>query len=269
MNPLTDLCSLLPPLRRLVRQAGAAILTVYNSDFAVQAKDDASPVTAADIEAERLILAGLAELTPDIPVVSEEAAAAGQRVDVSGGTFWLVDPLDGTKEFVKRNGEFTVNIGLVVDGRPQLGVLYAPIPDRLFAACPGQATVEDQGAQPRPIACRQPGPAGMIVLSSRSHRDPARFERFVADFRVAELHLSGSSLKFALIAAGEADLYPRFGPTMEWDTAAGHAILTAAGGCLTELDGTPLAYGKAGFGNPSFVAWGTARPPLALPRAIT
>jgi 3'(2'), 5'-bisphosphate nucleotidase len=259
-NTVIDYEALLAPLRALARQAGEAILEIYASDFAVNAKDDRSPVTEADLRAERIILAGLRVLTPEIPTVSEEAAAEGERTDVSGGTFWLVDPLDGTKEFVKRNGEFTVNIGLVVDGVPVAGVLFAPVPNRLFAASPGAATVEDGGAPPRPIACRPPPRDGLIVLSSRSHKDPTAFDAFMRPFTVADTRHTGSSLKFALVAAGEADLYPRFGRTMEWDTAAGHAILNAAGGCLTLPDGTPLTYGKPDFGNPSVVAWGTPAP---------
>jgi len=232
-------------------------MEVYGSDFAVNAKDDASPVTEADLRAEAIILDGLRRLTPEIPIVSEEAAAGGATYDVSAGTFWLVDPLDGTKEFVKRNGEFTVNIGLILDGVPVVGVLFAPVLDRLFAACPGHATVEERGAPPRPIACRPVPEDGMVVLSSRSHRDPSTFDAFISRFKVAEQRHSGSSLKFALVAAGEADIYPRFGRTMEWDTAAGHAILNAAGGCMTLADGSPLTYGKPGFENPSVIAWGT------------
>lgn len=260
---LTDaaLVELLPSLRQLARQAGDAVMRIYHSDFAVKAKEDKSPVTAADLESERIILAGLARLTPDIPVVSEEAAADGASFDVSGGTFWLVDPLDGTKEFVKRNGEFTVNIGLIINGEAKLGVVYAPAIDRLFSGAPGLCTVEDQGAAPRPARAREPGEAGWVVLSSRSHRDPARFDAFIKDFKVAETKFAGSSLKFALVGAGEADLYPRFGVTMEWDTAAGHAVLNAGGGALTEPDGTPLRYGKTGFVNPSVVAWGQRRKP--------
>jgi 3'(2'), 5'-bisphosphate nucleotidase len=262
---VSDLHRLLPPLRALVRQAAAAILAVYRGDFGVTVKQDASPVTAADLAAERIILAGLGLLAPDIPAVSEEATASGRQVDVGAGRFWLVDPLDGTKEFVKRNGEFTINIALVEDGTPVLGVLYAPVADRLFAALPGEATVEEGGRPPRRIACRQPPPGGLTVLSSRSHRNPAAFDAFVRPYAVAVVHRLGSSLKFGLIATGEADLYPRFGRTMEWDTAAGHAILRAAGGCLTSLDGAPLTYGKSGFANPPFVAWGTREPTLVNP----
>lgn len=257
---MIDYCQMLPAIKSLARDAGIAILDVYGSDFAVSRKDDASPVTEADLRAEAIILAGLRRIAPDIPVVSEEAMAAGAEVDVSGGRFWLVDPLDGTKEFVKRNGEFTVNIGLVWDGQPRLGVLYAPVLDRLFAGTPEGATLEEQGKPPRSIACRIPPRQGLTVLSSRSHPDPAQFEAFIRPFHVAEIRNSGSSLKFALIAAGEADLYPRFGRTMEWDIAAAHAILNAAGGCLSLPDGTPLTYGKPGFANPPFVAWGTVTP---------
>ncbi len=257
---VTDYAALLPALGLLARKAGAAILEVYRSDFEVRNKEDASPVTEADLKAEAIILAGLAALTPDIPVVSEEAAAAGARFDVSQGRFWLVDPLDGTKEFVAKNGEFTVNIGLIDNGVPVVGALFAPVPDRLFLAAPGRATVEDRGAPPRPISVRPRPEAGMVVLSSRSHRDSERFDTFIAPLPVAELRHSGSSLKFALVAAGEADLYPRFGRTMEWDTAAGHAILRAAGGCMTLPDGSPLLYGKDGFLNPPVVAWGAPQP---------
>lgn len=254
------ICSLLPAVKTMARDAGGAILEIYRSDFAVERKDDNSPVTEADLRAEAIILRGLRQLTPDIPVVSEEAMAAGAQVDVSGRRFWLVDPLDGTKEFVKRNGEFTVNIGLIWDGIPCLGVLFAPVIDRLFSGSPNGATLEEKGTAPRSICCRPTPSQGLTVLSSRSHRNPELFDNFIAPFHVVEILHSGSSLKFARIAAGEADLYPRFGPTMEWDTAAGHAILIAAGGCLSLPDGRPLTYGKQGFTNPSVVAWGTSVP---------
>ncbi len=250
--------ALLPELRAIARRAGAAILDVYAHDFAVTAKDDKSPVTEADVRSERIILDGLAALTPDIPVIAEEETAAG-RVPSHRERFWLVDPLDGTKEFVKRNGQFTVNIGLIENGRPALGVLYAPALDKLYAAADGQATLEEGGGL-RPIRCRRPSPAGLVVLGSASHRDSGTFEQFVARFPVAEIRRSGSALKYGLLAEGDADLYPRFGRMMEWDTAAGHAILDAAGGCLTLPDGAPLAYGKPGFVNPPVVAWGTPRP---------
>jgi 3'(2'), 5'-bisphosphate nucleotidase len=255
-----DFAPLLDDLRQLARLAGAAVLDVYGQDFDVDRKADASPVTEADLRSERIILEGLARLTPSLPVVSEEAAAAGVRPDIGQGHFWLVDPLDGTKEFVKRNGEFTVNIGLVWDGAPRVGILFAPALARLFSAIPGQAWVEDGATAPRPIHCRLPPADGLVVLSSRSHRNPDRFDDFLRPFRVAATRHTGSSLKFAEIAAGEADLYPRFGPTMEWDTAAGHAILLAAGGSLSTLDEQPLRYGKPGFINPEFIAQGAPQP---------
>jgi 3'(2'), 5'-bisphosphate nucleotidase len=255
-----DFAALLDDLRHLARLAGAAVLDVYGQDFNVDRKEDASPVTEADLRSEHIILNGLARLTPDIPVVSEEATAAGVCTDIGQGRFWLVDPLDGTKEFVRRNGEFTVNIGLIWDGIPRVGILFAPALGRLFSAIPGQARVEDGDAAPRPIHCRTPPTDGLVVLSSRSHRNPDRFDAFLRPFRVAATRHSGSSLKFAEIAAGEADLYPRFGPTMEWDTAAGHAILLAAGGSLCTLDEQPLRYGKTGFINSEFIAWSTPQP---------
>jgi len=256
---MSDRSPLLPELRALARRAGAAILEVYRSDFAVTAKDDKSPLTEADLRSQRIILEGLRALTPDIPAIAEEEEAAGKS-PAQRGRFWLVDPLDGTKEFVKKNGQFTVNIALIEGGRPVLGVLYAPVPDLLFAAADGRATLERKGAVARPIACRTPSPKGLVVLASSSHRDAEAFDRFVARFPVAEIRRSGSALKYGMLAAGEADLYPRFGRTMEWDTAAGHAILDAAGGCLTLPDGAPLAYGKPGYANPPVVAWGSGRP---------
>ncbi len=250
--PLSDLLERLLPI---VRDAGDVVMSVYATDFSVRGKDDASPVTEADERAEAVILAGLAALTPDVPVVAEEAVAAG-RVPAIGRRFWLVDPLDGTKEFIKRNGEFTVNIALVEDGRPLLGVVLAPALDKLYAGeVGGDAFVEDGNGR-RSISCRVPPAEGLTVLASRSHGDAAALDTFLADRKVAKLASAGSSLKLCLIAAGEADLYPRLGRTMEWDIAAGHAVLAAAGGHVTDLDGRPLAYAKRGFENPHFAAWG-------------
>ena len=251
-TPRTELLEALLPV---VREAGAVIMQVYTTDFTVRGKDDASPVTEADERAEALILPALARLTPDIPIVAEEAVAAG-RIPQVGKRFWLVDPLDGTKEFISRNGEFTVNVALVEDGNPVLGVVFAPALDRLFAGLVGHcAFVEEHGTR-RPIAVRKPPPEGLTVVASRSHGDPSALDAFLAGRKVAALRSAGSSLKICLVATGEADLYPRLGRTMEWDIAAGHAVLSAAGGRLTELDGHPLRYAKPDFANPFFVAAG-------------
>lgn len=246
---------LLEPLEAIARAAGAAIMEIYDTDFAVHAKDDASPVTDADQRAEACILAALEALAPDIPAVSEEAAAAGRIPDV-GARFWLVDPLDGTKEFVGRNGEFTVNIALIENGFPTLGVVYAPALDCLFAGAAGVGAFREDAAGRRAIACRSVPPAGLDVVASRSHGDVAALDAFLDGQRINSVRGAGSSLKLCLIAAGEADLYPRLGRTMEWDIAAGHAVLAAAGGSVRTLEGTELAYGKQGLDNPHFVASG-------------
>lgn len=241
------------------RDAAVAIMAVYATDFEVRGKDDASPVTAADEAAEAVILAALARCAPDIPAVSEEAAARGD-IPRTGERFWLVDPLDGTKEFISRNGEFTVNIALIEQGRPVMGVVLAPALDRLYAGrlLPGggaEAFVEARGAR-RAIRCRAVPQEGLTVVSSRSHGDAVALDTFLAGRRVAHSVNAGSSLKLCLVAAGEADLYPRLGRTMEWDIAAGHAVLRAAGGEVRTLDGQPLRYGKPGLDNPHFVASG-------------
>lgn len=253
---MLDRPALLDRLLPIVRDAGELIMTIYRSDFSVRGKADQSPVTEADERAEALILPALAALLPGTPIVAEEAVAAG-KVPSVGERFWLVDPLDGTKEFISRNGEFTVNIALIENGRPTLGVVLAPALDRLFAGAVGHgAFIEDANGR-RPIAVRAVPEAGLTVVASRSHGDAAALDAFLAGRQVAELRGAGSSLKICLIAAGEADLYPRLGRTMEWDIAAGHAVLAAAGGQLTRIDGTPLRYGKPDFANPHFVAAGT------------
>jgi 3'(2'), 5'-bisphosphate nucleotidase len=246
-------------ISEIARRAGAAILEVYATDFDVRGKADASPVTAADEKAEALILSDLRLLTPDIPIVSEEAAAAGKTPAVDA-RFWLVDPLDGTKEFISRNGEFTVNIALIEQGRPTLGVVFAPALGRLFSGAEGCGARLDEESGSRAIACRAVPAEGLTVVSSRSHGDAAALDQFLRPRLVAANVNAGSSLKFCLVAAGEADLYPRFGRTMEWDTAAGDAVLRAAGGRVTDLDGRDLQYGKPGFANPHFVATGPASP---------
>ncbi|MCC6921290.1 MAG: 3'(2'),5'-bisphosphate nucleotidase CysQ [Alphaproteobacteria bacterium] len=257
---------LLGDLLALAAQAGALIMDHYAAGLRGRTKADDSPVTDADEDAERLILAGLERLAPGIPVVSEEAAAAGRWPKIAD-RFFLVDPLDGTKEFLARNGEFTVNIALIVDGRPATGVVYAPAFARLFGADAAGAVelhwppAETAVALPslsaaQPIRARQEA-AHPIALWSRTH-DLHRADEYRELYRVSAARVLGSSLKFCLLAAGEADLYPRHGPTMDWDTAAGQAVLEAAGGSVRDLQGRPLGYGKTGdgFRNPSFVARG-------------
>ena len=251
-----DLAGLLPALEALARQAGAAIMEVYHSDFAVRTKGDASPVTAADERAEAIILPGLERLTPGIPIVAEEQVAAGRIPEVGNGPFWLVDPLDGTKEFVKRNGEFTVNIGLIVAGVPALGVVLAPAARTLWSGAAGKASKVEATGERRAIACRRLPAAGAVVLTSRSHNSPDALAAWMARFPGASLDFAGSSLKFCKVAEGTADLYPRFGPTCEWDTAAARAVLLAAGGAVETFDGQALAYAKPKFLNPDFIARG-------------
>ena len=254
-------------LARIAWRAGEIILRHY-ADTAITArsKDDNSPVTAADEEAEKYILARLRALAPGVPVLAEEEVASGKISDI-GTRFFLVDPLDGTKEFLSRNGEFTVNIGEIVDGRPVRGVVFAPAKARLLLgdeSCGACELHVDPETEPdfekrRPIFAR-PSPAdGLVAVASRSHRD-AKTDEYLARFPVKEFVSAGSSLKFCLVAAGEADIYPRLGRTMEWDTAAGHAVLAAAGGSVVTIDGRPFVYGKVEekFANPFFVARGRA-----------
>ena len=251
----SDQQQLVDALIPLSRAAGRLIMDIYHSDFAVRGKADASPVTEADEKAEAIILEGLAALPLSFPVVAEEACAAGNIPDVDD-CFWLVDPLDGTREFVNRNGEFTVNIALIEHGRPILGVVLAPALDQLYTgSLAGGAFYQDSSGR-HAIRVRQPAADGMDVLASRSHGDADALQRLLAGRRVRNLINAGSSLKLCLIAAGKADLYPRQGRTMEWDIAAGHAVLAAAGGQIQTFDGAPLLYGKPGFENPHFVASG-------------
>jgi len=250
-----DLPRLLPPVVALAERAGALILEHYRDGVAVRAKADASPVTVADEAAEVLILEGLAELTPEIPVVAEETVAAGHVPELGDGRFWLVDPLDGTKEFLSRNGEFTVNIALIEGREPVLGVVFAPALGKVWWGARGAGAMLRDAAGERPIAARPRPASGIVAVASRSHSDP-QTEAFLDQMGVAERISAGSSLKFCLVAEGRADVYPRFGPTMEWDTAAGHAVLRAAGGQVTTRDGAPFTYRKPGFRNPEFIARG-------------
>ena len=266
MPTYPDRTTLLEGLVEAALVAGAAIQRHFEADVGHELKADNSPVTAADRDAEAIILTALAGLDPETPVVAEEEAAAGRTPAVET-RFYLVDPLDGTREFVRRGTDFTVNIGLVEGGVPTLGVVYAPARAALYAgdAARGlawRARVEPGASPPRtrtPMACRTPaGP--LRVVASRSHGDP-RTDRYLEALDVGERVNVGSSLKLGLVAAGEADLYPRTGPTMEWDTAAGHAVLLAAGGRMAAPDGTPFRYGKPGFRNGAFVASGPFDPP--------
>jgi len=249
--------TLSPRLETLVRIARAAAVVVmrhYEAGCDAREKSDRSPVTDADEEAERLILAELAKEFPGVPVVAEEEAAAG-RVSQVGSRFFLVDPVDGTKEFVKRGGEFTVNIGEIVAGEPVSGVVLAPAIGRLFVGAAGEGAYELAHGTVRDIACRAPAGDGLVAVSSRSHPD-AKTDELLKTLPIKGHTNAGSSLKFCLVAAGEADIYPRAGQTMEWDTAAGHAVLRAAGGKVTNWDGTPFRYGKPDFRNGPFIARG-------------
>jgi len=244
--------------------AGEIVLAHYAGTAPARRKTDQSPVTDADEEAEAYILAQLRARWPEVPIIAEEAVAAG-RVEKIGTRFFLVDPLDGTKEFISRNGEFTVNIAEIVDGAPVRGVVYLPAKHRMFVGerengafeIPVAPDSKPDFAAARAIHVRAAPVDGLAAVASRSHRDAATDE-YLAKFKVKDFVAAGSSLKFCLVAAGEADLYPRIGRTMEWDVAAGHAVLAAAGGTVTQLDGAPFVYGKAaeGFANPFFVARG-------------
>lgn len=252
----TDTAHLIDDVRRIACAAGDEIMARYRGPHIVRTKSDSTPVTAADEAAERLILVRLRALTPEVPIIAEESVASGAAPETAGEPFWLVDPLDGTKEFLRRNDEFTVNIALIERGRPVLGVVHAPALGRTyFAGAPGRAFAERAGEPARQIRARTPPPEGAIAAISRSHRD-AGTDRYLGETRVASEIVAGSALKFGLLASGEADLYPRIGPTMEWDTAAGHVVLAAAGGSVRTLDGRELRYGKPGFLNPPFVARG-------------
>ena len=239
--------------------AGSEIMAIYATDFSAKAKGDLTPVTEADEAAEKIILDGLAKLGGGVPVISEEAASAGRIPEVSD-RFFLVDPLDGTKEFISRNGEFTVNIALIENGVPVAGVVHAPALKRIFWGELGKGAAEgridgDVAGQWKGLGVRPLPTDGAVVVASRSHRDAAT-DDYLRKVKVKSLCSAGSSLKFCLIAAAEADLYPRFGRTMEWDTAAGHAVLLAAGGTVRTVEGPDLTYGKRarGFDNPGFIA---------------
>jgi len=265
----SDPAGMLEVFERLALAAGRRVMQVFHGASTFESKADSSPVTEADRDSERIILAGLREAFPQIPCVAEEECAAGIVPAALGEAFFLVDPLDGTKEFVNRRTDFTVNIALVRNGAPEVGVVFAPCSGRFFSGRPGLAEALAVDAdfaitERRPVHVRD-AVAPLAVVASRSHMD-ARTEGFIRQLAAAEIVSVGSSLKFCLLAAGEADVYPRFGPTMEWDTAAGDAVLRAAGGLTVAPGGEALTYGKRGregvadYLNPSFVARGKIDP---------
>ncbi len=254
-----DFAQLVGTMRRLAIEAGAVIMEIYGApDFDVRAKSDTSPVTEADEAADRLIAAGLRAAFPGVPLITEEEAASHR---LRASTFLIVDPLDGTKEFIQRRGDFTVNIAYVQEGVPVRGVVYAPAKGRLFYTEADGRAVEETGpfdaetpGAVRALSVSTPDNDALMVVASKSHRDQAT-DDYIARYAVRDMTSAGSSLKFCLIATGEADLYPRLGRTMEWDTAAGDAVLRGAGGHVVRFDDlTPLAYGKPGWDNPFFIA---------------
>lgn len=254
-------------LASIALAAGKEIMRVYRTDFGVSHKDDHSVLTEADGLAEAIILKGLAEADPTLQVIAEESVAGGHMPE-HGARFALVDPLDGTKEFVAKNGEFTVNIAIIEHGRPVMGVVYVPAQHRLFVAESPAFAWQSKTAPDGPVPTKRsplrirPAPAkGLTAVASKSHRSPDTDE-WLSHYPIAEITGAGSALKFCLVAAGEADVYPRLGRTMEWDTAAGQAIVEAAGGRVLTITGEPLLYGKRerGYDNPSFVVFGDVTP---------
>lgn len=258
LEHLPALCNV---VRSIAEEAGLVTLDYFDAAGCggIDTKGDGSPVTAADLAAEAIIEKALGALIPGIPVVGEEAVSKGRLPGLSQVEhFWLVDPVDGTKEFISGSGDYTVNIALVRKGEPVLGVVYAPAKGEMYAGCgPGTAVrfLEDTGRE-KQIEVRKPPERGLTVVASRSHGDAGRLDAFLSGYKVEKLLKRGSSLKICAVAAGKADLYPRFGPTCEWDTAAGDAVLRSAGGIMTDFSGAPLTYGKSaeGFVNPEFVA---------------
>ena len=254
--------AILDQVAQICREAGAVIMPHFEAEgMAFDNKDDArkSQVTAADTEAEAMILPALAALNPNVPIVAEEEASDGRVPDISGGEFWLVDPLDGTKEFIKKIPEFTVNIGLIRNGKPVLGLVYSPASNDMYVGSTALdiAYQERDGEARKPLKVRPVNANGITICLSRTYGQSVELNHFLERFRVEKQVDAGSSIKFCLIARGEADVYPRYGGSMEWDTAAAHAVLNAAGGRVCRIDDGPdLAYGKPEFRNSYFVAWG-------------
>ena len=262
---MTDHARLLEEIAEAAREAGEAILTVVRRGFDVEAKQDSSPVTGADRAAELVILAALARAAPGVPVIAEEEVAAG-RIPAHGDLFFLVDPLDGTKEFVRGGDDYTVNIGLIEGGTPKLGAVFAPATGRLHGGLVGEGAWLDEGSGQRPIAVR-PRSEQLIAVASKSHLNQATIDYLCDAAGGCDYVAIGSSLKFCIVAEGKADIYPRASPTSEWDTAAGHAVLLAAGGLVDGPDGDSLRYGKPTFLNRGFVATSGWKP-LRLDRFL-
>lgn len=252
-----DIGALADPVREIAARAGAVIEAIRAGGFGVAAKDDRTPVTDADHAAEAVILPALRQLTPDFAIVSEEAADRGETGEIGAGPAWLVDPLDGTREFVEGGKEYSVNIGLVADRRPVFGVIHGPaLGVTYWTAGRTGAFRAEGGGSGEPIAVRRQPQAGPTVVTSRFHGRSGRLAEYLDSLAIVERIFMSSALKFGVLAEGRADVYPRFGRTSEWDTAAGHAILRAAGGRVATLEGDELAYGKPGYLNPGFIARG-------------
>jgi 3'(2'), 5'-bisphosphate nucleotidase len=255
MSPgMTD-NDLLALAARLAREAGEAILEVRARSFETLRKHDDSPVTEADHAAERIIVAGLRAALPEVPVVAEEEIAAG-HVPAQADAFWLVDPLDGTREFVNLRDDFVVNIGLMRGGRPALGVVGVPATGEIYGGIVGQGAWKRDAAGERAIRVRRAPPEGLTVMASRSHANEEKLAEFLHGKKIAAVTNIGSALKFCRLAEGLVDCYPRFGRTMEWDTGAPQAVVEAAGGSVRTLEGAPLLYGKPGWENPHFICFG-------------
>jgi 3'(2'), 5'-bisphosphate nucleotidase len=259
----TDYGRLIDELAVAAREAGEAILEIVKRGFEVESKQDTSPVTEADRAAELVILAALARAAPGVPVIAEEEVAAG-RIPAHDDTYFLVDPLDGTKEFVRGGDDYTVNIGLIEQGAPKLGVVFAPATGRLHGGCVGEGAWLDEGRGRAAIRVRERGES-VTAVASKSHLNQATIDYLEAAVGKCGYVSVGSSLKFCIVAEGRADIYPRAAPTSEWDTAAGHAVLLSAGGLVDGPDGESLRYGKRAFLNRAFVATSGWKPPRLEP----
>jgi 3'(2'), 5'-bisphosphate nucleotidase len=247
--------TLLPEVLKIADAASKEVLSIYNTDFKVNYKADQSPITAADLASHHVIVDGLRELTPDVPVLSEEGASLPWEERKQWSRFWLIDPIDGTKDFTQRTGEFTVNIALIEDGEAVLGVVTAPVLDEAYWGAKGEGAYKrDKTGKVHKIKVSNPEDAVLVVAIKNHLNDDTK--AFIEQFESRELVQAGSSLKFCRIAEGQAHIYPRLGPTCEWDTGAAHAVLSAAGGKVDTLDGKPLVYGKEDVLNPFFVASG-------------